>query len=218
MVCCSLCYSVGRCGNSVVFLLECLHTLVASLPQQIHNNHHFTAFLWQKFCPALIAFLGSPRVDKHIISRGQAATGEGAEVQGRGSGCLATAPSFNSSEAKTVYRFASCNTVLVNQYLDCTLCNFHACSLARMSWTLISALYLHSAQSASKQRWLTLVGLLCALSVVHSVWKFRSSTMILLSVLRYLECMTTHFAIWYLNEDLTTVLHSSLWIWVCFIT
>ncbi|KAJ9574457.1 hypothetical protein L9F63_008383, partial [Diploptera punctata] len=95
--------SVGRCGNSVVFLLECLHTLVASLPQQIHNNHHFTAFLWQKFCPALIAFLGSPRVDKHIISRGQAMIGEAGEVQGRGSGCLASAPSFNSSEAKIVY-------------------------------------------------------------------------------------------------------------------
>ncbi|XP_021942345.1 brefeldin A-inhibited guanine nucleotide-exchange protein 3 isoform X2 [Zootermopsis nevadensis] len=95
--------AVGRCGNSVVFLLECLHTLVASLPQQIHNNHHFTAFLWQKFCPALIAFLGSPRVDKHIVSRGHLAAGEGGEVQGRGSGCLATAPSFNSSEAKTVY-------------------------------------------------------------------------------------------------------------------
>jgi hypothetical protein len=104
--------SVGRCGNSVVFLLECLHTLVASLPQQIHNNHHFTAFLWQKFCPALIAFLGSPRVDKHIVSRGQSVAGEGGEVQGRGSGCLATAPSFNSSEAKIVYRFVLCNIIV----------------------------------------------------------------------------------------------------------
>ncbi|XP_063243212.1 brefeldin A-inhibited guanine nucleotide-exchange protein 3 [Bacillus rossius redtenbacheri] len=93
--------AAGRCGNSVVFLLECLHTLVLSLPQQIHANKHFTAFLWQKFCPALIAFLGSPRVDKHIVSRGRTAPAEG-EV-GRGSGCLATAPSFNSSEAKTVY-------------------------------------------------------------------------------------------------------------------
>ena len=96
-----------------MFLLECLHTLVASLPQQIHNNHHFTAFLWQKFCPALIAFLGSPRVDKHIISRGQATIGEAGEVQGRGSGCLASAPSFNSSEAKIVYRYGNLFTLIL---------------------------------------------------------------------------------------------------------
>jgi hypothetical protein len=139
---------VGRCGNSVVFLLECLHTLVASLPQQIHNNHHFTAFLWQKFCPALIAFLGSPRVDKHIVSRGQAATGEGVEVQGRGSGCLATAPSFNSSEAKTVYRFVSPSIVFISQDIDCTLCNFHTCSLPRVRRIFKSGLYLHLVQSA----------------------------------------------------------------------
>ncbi|KAK2577178.1 hypothetical protein KPH14_003335 [Odynerus spinipes] len=88
----------ARNSSTVVFLLECLHTLISSLPQKIHTNAHFTTFLWQKFCPALIAFLGTPRVDKTFTSR------EGKENEvGRGSGYLATSLSFDSHQAKTVY-------------------------------------------------------------------------------------------------------------------
>ncbi|XP_076240885.1 brefeldin A-inhibited guanine nucleotide-exchange protein 3 isoform X2 [Calliopsis andreniformis] len=95
---CSKLDEAQKNGNTVVFLLECLHTLISSLPQKIHTNAHFTTFLWQKFCPALIAFLGTPRVDKTFTSR------EGKENElGRGSGYLATSLSFDSHQAKTVY-------------------------------------------------------------------------------------------------------------------
>lgn len=90
----------ARNGNTVVFLLECLHTLISSLPQKIHTNAHFTTFLWQKFCPALIAFLGTPRVDKSFTSR----EGKDGEL-GRGSGYLTSSLGFDSHQAKTVYRW-----------------------------------------------------------------------------------------------------------------
>ncbi|XP_003424823.1 brefeldin A-inhibited guanine nucleotide-exchange protein 3 isoform X1 [Nasonia vitripennis] len=98
-ICCKLDEAQNaRNGNTVVFLLECLHTLISSLPQKIHTNAHFTTFLWQKFCPALIAFLGTPRVDKSFTSR----EGKDGEL-GRGSGYLTSSLGFDSHQAKTVY-------------------------------------------------------------------------------------------------------------------
>jgi len=94
--------SGDRCSQAVVFYLECLHTLVASLPQKVHDNRHFTMFLWQRLCPAIIAFLGSPRVDKKIVSRDD---GDDKITKfGRGSGVLGSAPSFNSNQSKIIYR------------------------------------------------------------------------------------------------------------------
>lgn len=56
----------------------------------------------QELCPLLVAFLGSPKTDKNIISSQKSC--EGSEI-GRGSGCLAAAPSCHSMEAKTIYRY-----------------------------------------------------------------------------------------------------------------
>nr|XP_022917000.1 brefeldin A-inhibited guanine nucleotide-exchange protein 3 [Onthophagus taurus] len=52
--------SVPKSNDTTVFLLECLLTLVNTLPQTVHSNTHFTTFLWQRFCPALLALLGAP--------------------------------------------------------------------------------------------------------------------------------------------------------------
>lgn len=58
-------------------------------------------FLWQRLCPTIIAFLGSPRVDKKIVSRDN----DSATKLGRGSGVLGSAPSFNSHQSKIIYRY-----------------------------------------------------------------------------------------------------------------
>ena len=46
------------CGS--LYLTECILTLTTALPKNVQTNPHFTAFLWQKFCPTLAAALGSP--------------------------------------------------------------------------------------------------------------------------------------------------------------
>ncbi|XP_012550641.1 brefeldin A-inhibited guanine nucleotide-exchange protein 3 isoform X1 [Bombyx mori] len=88
-----------------LFFLDCLLTLMSSLSERVSGNLHFTTFLWQKFCPSLISFLGTPRVDKNIKSRDH--EGHLVDDSGRGSGALNSAPSFNSKQAKAIYSIAN---------------------------------------------------------------------------------------------------------------
>ncbi|XP_026321687.1 brefeldin A-inhibited guanine nucleotide-exchange protein 3 isoform X2 [Hyposmocoma kahamanoa] len=88
-----------------LFFLDCLLTLMSSLSERVSGNSHFTTFLWQKFCPSLISFLGTPRVDKNIKSREH--DGHLVDDSGRGSGALVCAPSFNSKQAKAIYSIAN---------------------------------------------------------------------------------------------------------------
>ncbi|KAI8439609.1 hypothetical protein MSG28_013335 [Choristoneura fumiferana] len=88
-----------------LFFLDCLLTLMSSLSEKVSDNSHFMTFLWQKFCPSLISFLGTPRVDKNIKSREH--EGHLVDDSGRGSGALVCAPSFNSKQAKAVYSIAN---------------------------------------------------------------------------------------------------------------
>lgn len=97
---CYLLFSSSHCEHGVVFLLECLLTLCSSLPQEVFLNQHLNTFFWQKLCPVLISVLGTPKVDKNIVTRNS----EVEKERGRGSGGLKYAPSFNNFHARTVYR------------------------------------------------------------------------------------------------------------------
>ncbi|XP_072944914.1 brefeldin A-inhibited guanine nucleotide-exchange protein 3 [Epargyreus clarus] len=107
-------YLCGRLSESqmipkqnpiALFFLDCLLTLMSSLSERVSGNSHFTTFLWQKFCPSLISFLGTPRVDKNIKSREH--DGHLVDDSGRGSGALVCAPSFNSKQAKAIYSISN---------------------------------------------------------------------------------------------------------------
>lgn len=41
--------------------MECILTLVSSLPKDVIRNPHFTAFLWKNFCPILTQSCGIPK-------------------------------------------------------------------------------------------------------------------------------------------------------------
>ncbi|XP_014205122.1 brefeldin A-inhibited guanine nucleotide-exchange protein 3 isoform X2 [Copidosoma floridanum] len=98
-ICCKLDEANVRNESAVIFLLECLHTFISCLPQKIYQNTHFTTFLWQKFCPVLIAFLGTPRVDKIFTS----CEDKSNTKLGHGSGYLNSSLGFDSHQAKTIY-------------------------------------------------------------------------------------------------------------------
>ncbi|GIX96960.1 brefeldin A-inhibited guanine nucleotide-exchange protein 3 [Caerostris darwini] len=87
-----------KCESS--FLLECILTMLHNIKTDVFESPKFINFIWQELSPLLVILLGSPKTDKNIISSHH--NSEMNEI-GRGSGCLATAPSFQSVVAKTIY-------------------------------------------------------------------------------------------------------------------
>ncbi|GIY54583.1 brefeldin A-inhibited guanine nucleotide-exchange protein 3 [Caerostris extrusa] len=87
-----------KCESS--FLLECILTMLHNIKTDVFESPKFINFIWQELSPLLVILLGSPKTDKNIISSHH--NSEMNEI-GRGSGCLAAAPSFQSVVAKTIY-------------------------------------------------------------------------------------------------------------------
>ncbi|XP_040062115.1 brefeldin A-inhibited guanine nucleotide-exchange protein 3 [Ixodes scapularis] len=92
----------GVSSSTTTLLLQCIQTALSSLKGQAKQSQQFLDFVWQQLCPRLVGCLGSPLKDKNIVSAQRFEKGE----MGRGSGCLATAPSCQGDEAKLVYGIA----------------------------------------------------------------------------------------------------------------
>ncbi|XP_076307697.1 LOW QUALITY PROTEIN: brefeldin A-inhibited guanine nucleotide-exchange protein 3 [Tachypleus tridentatus] len=86
-------------------LLQCMLAVLSSLKENVQKSSLFISFIWQQLCPLLVGLIGSPRTDKNIISSQKGTVNDSKEM-GRGSGCLAAAPTCHSAEAKTIYSIA----------------------------------------------------------------------------------------------------------------
>lgn len=88
-------------------MLECFLCVLCHLQDNVRNKKAFVNFVWQDFCPILVAILGSPKTDKKNITSQTNTLGENKGEMGRGSGCLNAAPSCLSANAKTIYSLSA---------------------------------------------------------------------------------------------------------------
>ncbi|KAF8773258.1 Brefeldin A-inhibited guanine like protein [Argiope bruennichi] len=72
-------------------LLQCILSILQNIKIDVFESSQFINFVWQQLSPLLVTLLGSPKTDKNIVSSHQ--NSEMNEI-GRGSGCLAAAPSL----------------------------------------------------------------------------------------------------------------------------
>ncbi|XP_055950997.1 brefeldin A-inhibited guanine nucleotide-exchange protein 3-like isoform X2 [Argiope bruennichi] len=84
-------------------LLQCILSILQNIKIDVFESSQFINFVWQQLSPLLVTLLGSPKTDKNIVSSHQ--NSEMNEI-GRGSGCLAAAPSLQGVNAKTIYSIA----------------------------------------------------------------------------------------------------------------